>query len=340
MSMRLRPVCRTLQLGISLGLCLLATLPAVAGGESIPGAADTTVQTRPVFVGGDVRRPGSFPYESGMTVQHAIAAAGGLRAADVETLPIYFELGRLREKLRQSQETLGLVIIRRARLLAERDDKQDFELPATAQFALNEGKAKQAYESEKTLLKQRAESQHSQVDMLERQIGLFKEEIAALEAQSAAKEKESELIAEERQRVESLMQRGLTPNSGRSIELQRIVVQIEGERRALATNIVKARQEIARVEQAIANLASQRQLEITGLLKETDDTISNLTVAVEETRISLAEAQEVLPSGSAMPAATSRSEFIVRRGGDENLTIAARPDTPLLPGDVVDVPRR
>jgi exopolysaccharide production protein ExoF len=329
-----------LQWSVGIGLSLLANLPAMAGGEFASRADDKSAETRPVFVAGDVRRPGPFPYQKGMTVQHAIAAAGGLRAVDLETLPVYFELGRLREKLRQSQESLGLLMIRRARLLAERDDKRDFELPSGVQSVLGADKATRAYESERALLKQRAESQHSQADMLERQIGLFKEEIAALEGQSASKEKEGELVTEERQRVESLMQRGLTPNSGRSIELQRIVVQIEGERRALATNIVKARQEIARVEQAIANLANQRQLEVTGLLKETDDTIGNLTVAVEETRISLAQAQEVLPIGSTSPTGASQAKFIVRRGGDQNLTIAAGPDTPLLPGDVVDVPRR
>jgi polysaccharide biosynthesis/export protein ExoF len=297
------------------------------------------IATQPVFVGGDVRRPGSFTYQIGMTVQHAIAAAGGLRGVEPETLSAYLEIGRLREKLRQSLEARGLAMIRRARLLTERDDGEDFALPSSVRSDLSESKAKEAYESERTLLKQRAESHRSQLDVLARQIGIYKQEIAALEAQAESKAREGELVAEERRRVESLMERGLTPNSGRTIELQRILVQIEGERRALATNIVKARQEIARVEQVVVNLVNQRQLEITALLKEGDDSISHLTVAIEETRTSLADAHEVLPGGGA-PAGNSPSRFIVRRGGAENLTIAARLDTPLLPGDMVDVPRR
>ncbi|MBX6322665.1 MAG: polysaccharide export protein, partial [Rhodospirillaceae bacterium] len=43
---------------------------------------------RPFFVLGEVRKPGSFPYQSGMTVQKAIALAGGFtyRAVEDEVL--------------------------------------------------------------------------------------------------------------------------------------------------------------------------------------------------------------------------------------------------------------
>jgi polysaccharide export outer membrane protein len=43
---------------------------------------------RPFFVLGEVRRPGSFPYQSGMNVQNAIALAGGFtyRAVEDEVL--------------------------------------------------------------------------------------------------------------------------------------------------------------------------------------------------------------------------------------------------------------
>jgi exopolysaccharide production protein ExoF len=297
---------------------------------------------RPVFVAGDVRRPGSFPYQTGMTVLQAVAAAGGHRALELELLSAQFEVGRLREKLRQSQETMGLAMTRRARLLAERSGSQDFELPSDARPALSEAKAKETLESERALLKQRAESHRNQLELLARQIDIYQEEITALEAHAAAKTREGELLAEERSYIESLMERGLTPRSGRNIELQRIVVQIEGERRALTTNMVKARQEIARVEQVMASLTNQRQLEITSLLKEADDAISNLKVAIEESRNSLVDAHAVLPGGSRRLAGGSPlSEFvIVRTRGDESRSIAARADTPLLPGDLVDVPRR
>ncbi len=43
---------------------------------------------RPFFVLGEVRKPGSFPYQSGMTVQKAVALAGGFtyRAVEDEVL--------------------------------------------------------------------------------------------------------------------------------------------------------------------------------------------------------------------------------------------------------------
>jgi len=313
-------------------------------GGILPGARVhiDLVELRPVFVAGDVRRPGMLPYQMGMTVAHAVAAAGGLRAIELETLSAYFEVGRLREKLRQSREDMGLAVIRRARLLAEHGDNEDFALPSDARTLLSEAKAKDAYESERALLKQRAELHRSQLQLLARQISIYKEEITALEAHAAAKVREGELVAEERRYIESLMQRGLTARSGRNIELQRIVVQIDGERRALATNMVKARQEIARVDQVIANLANQRRLEITSALKEVNDAISKLKVAIGESRTSLAVAHEVLPGGSEPIARGSPPPafVVVRRRGDASLRIPASADTPLLPGDLVDVQRR
>jgi polysaccharide biosynthesis/export protein ExoF len=297
------------------------------------------IETRPIFVAGDVRRPGTVPYQMGMTVLHAVAAAGGVRVVDVETLSARLEIGRLREKLRTSQQTIGLALIRRARLMAERGDRFDFELPDQARSYLTEVEARKAYESEQVLLRQRGDAHRLQLELLEKQTGSFKEEIEALQAQSEAKTRESNLVDEERRYVESLMQRGLTARSGRNIELQRAVVQIEGEKRQLASLIAKAKQEIGRIEQSIANLKNQREIEISSQLRETDDGIDSLRIAIEETQASLAEAGEVLPrSGPVVPRSPAEFE-IVRNDGEMTVRFAATADTSLLPGDLVDVPK-
>lgn len=42
-----------------------------------PRVVVASVQQRPFFISGEVRRPGSYPYHDGMTVADAVAAAGG-----------------------------------------------------------------------------------------------------------------------------------------------------------------------------------------------------------------------------------------------------------------------
>ena len=43
-----------------------------------PSVNVSIVQFRPFFIGGEVRRPGSYPYQPGLTLDKAIALAGGL----------------------------------------------------------------------------------------------------------------------------------------------------------------------------------------------------------------------------------------------------------------------
>ena len=48
-----------------------------AGLERAPSVAVEVLRYRPVFVLGEVRKPGAFPYQPGMTVLSAVALAGG-----------------------------------------------------------------------------------------------------------------------------------------------------------------------------------------------------------------------------------------------------------------------
>jgi polysaccharide biosynthesis/export protein len=66
-----------------LGHALDAAL-AAAGLEHDPSVAVEVVGYRPVFVLGEVNKPGAFPYQPGMTVLHAVALAGGFTYRAVE----------------------------------------------------------------------------------------------------------------------------------------------------------------------------------------------------------------------------------------------------------------
>lgn len=64
-----------------------------AGLERAPSVAIEVVRYRPVFVLGEVNKPGAFPYQPGMTVLTAVALAGGFTYRAVER---YAEVVRTR----------------------------------------------------------------------------------------------------------------------------------------------------------------------------------------------------------------------------------------------------
>ncbi|MDE2005245.1 MAG: polysaccharide export protein [Rhodospirillales bacterium] len=55
-----------------------------AGLERAPSVAIEVLRYRPVFVLGEVNKPGAFPYQPGMTVLAAVALAGGFTYRAVE----------------------------------------------------------------------------------------------------------------------------------------------------------------------------------------------------------------------------------------------------------------
>jgi len=299
------------------------------------------VEVRPIYVSGEVRRPGTFAFQPGMTVLHAISAAGGVRTLELEDLAGRLEVGRLRERLRQGQESIGLALIRRARALAERGDQEDFAVPDGVAEVLADAKAAEAVEQEGDLLRQRNLAFRSQLNVLGSQVAVYREEIQALTDQNASKAREGELVVEESRYLDNLIRQGLSPRTARVNELQRLVVQIEGERRGILAQVARARQEIARLEQTLMTLTNQRQVDISTMVKDASDTVSQQRMAVEEVRASLVEARETLPNpGKPLQGRAEQEYTILRTRGAQGMKISAPGDAALQPGDLVDVPRR
>ncbi|MBR0674352.1 polysaccharide biosynthesis/export family protein [Neoroseomonas soli] len=333
-----------------IGNLAVAGLPVEGIGEALtrrlredaaildPRVSVEIAELQPILVAGVIRRPGQFPFQLGMTVGHAVALAGGARRIEGEEIGARIEIARLREQLRQNQGALGIALVARTRLLAEAAGAADVDAPAEAARFLLPERLHQTLEAEREILRRRVEAHATLIAMLTTQREAYNDEIRALEEQDASKDQEAALLNQERAYVADLMRQGLTARDARVVQLARSAVQVEGERRQIRAYIARARQELARIEQTRGSAVTQRRLEITTGLKDAEDTIARLRVAVEEGRAGLAELRGVLPpedSPLGPPAALAYTILRVRSSPPER--IAARIDTPLLPGDLVEV---
>lgn len=295
------------------------------------------VEGRPIAVSGGVRRAGIYPFQIGMTVSHAVAAAGGKRVAELEELSGHVEAGRLRERLRQNRDALAAAQIRQARLLAERQDADNFDAPEAVRPYLTQARWDEIVESERNLLRQRNDVVRSLTAALTNQINAYKDEAQALTDQGAAKAREADLLAQEARYIEDLQRRGLSARNTRTIELARLSVQIEGERLQIQSYLAKARQEILRAEHTRTAATTQRQVEITQALREGTDLQQSLAVGIQETRAVLALVREALPEAGAPTG--EPTYVIIRAQGTQARRIDAQGQTPLRPGDLVEVVR-
>jgi hypothetical protein len=102
--------------------------------------------------------------------------------------------------------------------------------------------------------------------------------------------------------------------------------------------VARARQQIASLEQTRVNAVTQRQLEIATSTKDSDDQMARLRVQMEEARAGLAQLRETLPPEDAPVGPHAPVAFsILRVRAAAPQRIDAERDTPLMPGDLVDV---
>ena len=138
-------------------------------------------QRAPFYVMGAVKAPGAYPYRSGLTVLQAIAVGGGMLTGFSSSGSIV-DIIRERERRLQAIEKLARAQTRQARLLAERDGKQEFALPAP--FTLLPAEQMTALLAEEArLLSSRLQQFTIKKRLLSDQINLREAEIASYQQQ-------------------------------------------------------------------------------------------------------------------------------------------------------------
>lgn len=294
-------------------------------------------EMQPILVAGSVRRPGQYPFQFGMTVGHALAAAGGLRRFEPDEIGARIEVLRLREKLRLAQDALGVALVRQARLRAEAAEQEELKVSSLTVRHLSEERLRQTVEAEQEIMRRRLAAHTSTITMLATQTTSYEDEIRALTDQDATKGRELQLLTDESTYLDDLIRKGLSPRTSRVSELARFAVQVEGDRRQIQAFAARARQEIVRLEQTRITSITSRRLEIATALKDVDDTIATLRVGIEEGRAGLAQLRDALP-GDDEPLGPSQPGVVsilrVRSGPPQR--IKAEAQTELMPGDLVD----
>ena len=122
-------------------------------------------ELRPIYVVGDVKMPGSYPYRYGASVLSAIALAGGV--AVTEHKPDFLLAD---ERLRILESTRRALIIRRARLEAQRDGAGAFEVPNLLAAQKDDNQIASVVASERELLDIQMQLLNTEVNLLRQQI--------------------------------------------------------------------------------------------------------------------------------------------------------------------------
>lgn len=140
---------------------------------------------------------------------------------------------RLDETLTRTNEQmiskqLDQLMMREARLKAERDDANSIEVPASLASRINEPEIKEIVNGEQSLFLSRRQSKNGQLSQLKERVGQLTQEAQGITAQIAAKSREIKLIADELAGLGKLEAKQLVTTT-KLAALKREKARLEGE---------------------------------------------------------------------------------------------------------------
>ncbi len=299
---------------------------------SAPEATVEIISYPPIYVVGDVTKPGEYPYRTGLTVIQAFATSGGEVRSDTSRSSL--EVTRLLGEIKASDDAILRSTARSARLQAEMSDEVELHFSQTVdennQFAAAIfDQEKMIFVARRRAMEQQAKSLTELRDFLEKEISSLEEKLTNVEAN--IKSSEAELAS-----VAQLVARGIA-TATRQMDTERDLRTDQGQRLDLETAIMRARQEFSRASRDLQALYDDRRSEAAVELQKERASMAQERLKRETNQKLLVETLSANPSVGRADNAPAVSFRIMRRDHGKLNDFPASDTTILMPGDVVKV---
>ena len=295
------------------------------------------VEYAPIFLLGDVDKPGAHQFRPGMIALELLALGGGLRQGPDAA-------SRLLTRIAFEQELADLRIqqfghrLQRARILAELAGQEFKGMPPGTDGETVPSDIRQKLTADEAALFQTRRSiAASQERALRDQRGSYEQEIATLEESISHHDDELQLLGQVVAMQEGLFTKGLS--------IQTKVLDLKRELSATKRNALELRMYLARARQRKLEI-DQRLLEVRDLLnkenavtlRDLDVTLARTARKIESVTASLLQAQGEYRL-DARNRATEPSYSVTRLEDGNYITIAVDSHIALKPRDILRVDR-
>jgi polysaccharide export outer membrane protein len=302
-----------------------------------PGDIDVTIsEYRPVYLNGDVAKPGEQPFRPGLTVRQAIALAGGYDIMRFRMQNPFLEQSDLRSEYNSLWAEFAREQVHIARIRAELTGKKDIDdqtlqqvpLPAKIgqefkQLGAEELHVRNAdYSKEKAYLSEAVGKEDGRINILSEQVQTEKDGVDADSGDLA--------------QLQDLLKKG-TVVSSRVIEARRALLLSSTrhlETQALLAQVERERQDFSRRSD---KLDDQRRMDLLAELQKANVNLATVQAKLAASSeklvyVGMVRSQLVSGPGNKPQIALYRKNA---RGASERVT--ADEDTELAPGDVIEI---
>lgn len=239
--------------------------------QHIPGLSVSVAvkEYAPVFVIGDVQKPGKYEYRPGMIALELFALSGGLKEATDRLDTAGTQLVAARQDYSDTSLQLFAQDVKRTRLEAELNDKS-FEYVVDKDTGTDDLAARQGViDSEQKLFELRLAALHSQEEALKAQKQNYSEEIGTLEESTKLRNEEISLLEQNVAASQKLVAQGLTAQSTMR-DTQRQLSAMRRDALEFGSFLARAKQNENAVGQNLLALRDQRSNDAAKELRDID----------------------------------------------------------------------
>jgi polysaccharide biosynthesis/export protein len=294
---------------------------------------------RPVYVNGDVTKPGEYSYRPAITARQLVAVAGGFDVMHLRMSNPYLESADLRSEYGSLWTEFAKEQAHMWRIKNELGDGSPISSDVLRNVPLARSAISEIVSTETEYLKTRQSDYQREKAFLQHGVREGDDEIGVLSKQQKQEEQGLQADVEELQKVNDLFSKGSLV-SPRVTDARRAVMLSATRKLQITAELMRAKMQQDEFARKLEKLDDQRRLD---LLRDLQDT----TVKLNQIREKLQGVSEKLQYTSMVRsqlvrgAAGNEAEIgIVRKGENGPERIIASEDTELQPGDAVEVTLR
>lgn len=293
------------------------------------------IEPRPIYVLGDVRSAGTFPFRYGSTVKNAVALAGGFGVTESVQSAAISEFLLAEERLRQLGFQKLALLVRQARLEAQLDGRGTFAPPVLHEPA-EESEFADLVAAEKATLDSQAAILKKERDLARSQKPRVQAEIEATNAQIATVRNRLELLAQEVEQSTRLLKQGLGTH-GTEVNFRLEQANQEERLWMLTAQVSRLQMESGELDIKVEELEAAFKKQILTELLDVHQRLAELNVTLPLAR----EIRDVKlqQAGGLGGTEVARSISVTRTRSGKPSVFEATEATPLEPGDIVEVRR-
>ena len=290
-------------------------------------------ELRPLYVLGDVRVSGVYPFRYGSTVKSVVAAAGGFGLAEPLQGSTISDFLLADERVRQLSLQKQSLLVRRARIEAQRDGMNAFS-PSAARNPAEEADFAEMVAIEKDTFDSQLAMLQNQLDLLRSQKPRIQSEIEALNALITTNKRQLEYIKVHAEQYSKLVKQGLGLANA-ELQFRITEANYENELWKLTAQVSRLEMDKGDLDLKIHETEASFKKQILAELRDVRERLRELDVTLPSARkVRAVKLQQV---GGFAGDEAARSISVTRARDGEATVFQATETTPLEPGDIIDV---